>query len=63
MTAKLTNPLTRPTALYVQNLLMSSRGDLGLWGKNCAVTTTRPTAALYFNRQVECPPIIIGWYG
>lgn len=27
MTAKLTNPLTRATALYLQNLLMSSRGE------------------------------------
>ena len=63
MTAKLTNPFTRPTALYFQNLLISSRGEPYLRGKNCAARRTRATA-LYFKRQVECPPMtIIGWYG
>jgi hypothetical protein len=31
MTAELTNPLTRATALYFQNLLMSSCGEPYLW--------------------------------
>lgn len=43
MTAKLTNPFTRPTTLYFQNLLISSRGEpyLGAPGKKLRSKKTK----------------------
>lgn len=64
MTVKLTNPFTRPTALYFQNLLISSRGEPYLRALGKKLRSEKNKGAPYFKRQVErLPMTITGWYG